>query len=37
MIYVGPGLAATIKRGLAKLLRRDGFDSVAQAIGVDQI
>jgi len=33
LIYEGPALVYTIKRGLAHLLRRDGFDSVAEAVG----
>ncbi len=33
MIYEGPGLPARITRGLAALLRRDGFASVAEAVG----
>ncbi len=33
LVYEGPGLAAKINRGLAELLRRDGFSSVSQAIG----
>jgi len=33
MVYEGPGLAHTIKRGLARLLRADGFRSVAEAVG----
>lgn len=35
MIYEGPGLATRISAGLATLLRRDGFTSVAEAVGVD--
>jgi dihydroorotate dehydrogenase len=35
LIYQGPGLPSTIARDLARLLRRDGFSSVAQAVGVD--
>ena len=35
MVYEGPGLAARISAGLATLLRRDGFKSVADAVGVD--
>ncbi len=35
MIYEGPGLAARISAGLVALLRRDGFTSVAEAVGVD--
>lgn len=33
MIYHGPGLAREIKRGLAALLRRDGYATLAEAIG----
>ncbi len=33
LIYQGPGIVKRIKRGLAALLKRDGFDSVSQAIG----
>jgi dihydroorotate dehydrogenase len=35
MIYCGPGLAGEIARGLAVLLRRDGFPTVAAAVGAD--
>ena len=35
LVYEGPGLVARIKRDLAALLRRDGFGSVADAVGVD--
>ena len=35
LVYEGPGLANRIKRELAKLLERDGFDTVADAIGID--
>ncbi|WP_375287234.1 quinone-dependent dihydroorotate dehydrogenase [Sphingomonas sp.] len=33
LVYEGPGLPARIVRGLAELLRRDGFASVADAVG----
>lgn len=33
MVFGGLGLAADIARGLDRLLERDGFDSVAQAVG----
>jgi len=33
MIYEGPGIARAITRGLGKLLRRDGFASIAEAVG----
>ncbi|WP_136717385.1 quinone-dependent dihydroorotate dehydrogenase [Halorientalis salina] len=35
LIYHGPSIARDINRGLLELLDRDGFDSVADAVGVD--
>lgn len=35
MVYEGPYLARRINRGLKTLLKRDGFATVAQAVGVD--
>jgi dihydroorotate dehydrogenase len=35
LVYRGPRLVAGIKRELAALLRRDGFASVADAVGAD--
>jgi dihydroorotate dehydrogenase len=35
LVYEGPGLARRIARGLAERLRRDGFRSVADAVGVE--
>jgi dihydroorotate dehydrogenase len=35
LIYKGPGIVPHINRGLAALLRRDGFDSVSAAVGID--
>ena len=35
LVYEGPGLIGRIKRDLASLLRRDGFGSVAEAVGAD--
>ncbi|MFB6309330.1 MAG: dihydroorotate dehydrogenase (quinone), partial [Haloarculaceae archaeon] len=35
LVYEGPGLARDINRGLVERLERDGFDSVADAVGVD--
>lgn len=35
LVYRGPGLVADIKRDLATLLRRDGFENVADAVGAD--
>ena len=33
MVYHGPGLGAEIAKGLVQLMRRDGFDSIAEAVG----
>ncbi len=35
LVYEGPTLARDINRGLLELLERDGFDSVAEAVGAD--
>lgn len=35
LVYHGPGLAKSIAAGLARLLERDGFAHVADAVGVD--
>lgn len=35
LVYDGPGLPRRMARGLAKLLRRDGFARVADAVGID--
>ena len=35
LVYEGPGQVGRIKRDLASLLRRDGFGSVAEAVGAD--
>ncbi|MGE5504237.1 MAG: quinone-dependent dihydroorotate dehydrogenase [Actinomycetota bacterium] len=35
LVYEGPGLVARINRGLVELMARDGFTSVAQAVGAD--
>jgi dihydroorotate dehydrogenase len=35
MIYRGPGLAQEIKRGLVRLLARDGFRSISEAVGTE--
>ena len=35
LIYGGPGLVADIKTSLLGLLRADGFDNLAQAVGAD--
>jgi dihydroorotate dehydrogenase len=36
LVFQGPGLAQRIKRELAQLLRADGFESVAGAVGRDR-
>jgi dihydroorotate dehydrogenase len=33
MVYEGPGLGARIVKGLHKLMQRDGFSSIAEAVG----
>jgi dihydroorotate dehydrogenase len=35
LVYEGPALARRINEGLLDLLERDGFDSVAEAVGAD--
>ena len=35
LVFHGPGLVGAIKRDLARLLRADGFASVADAVGAD--
>ncbi|HEV7232849.1 MAG TPA: dihydroorotate dehydrogenase (quinone), partial [Sphingorhabdus sp.] len=35
LVYHGPGLARAINKGLSALLKRDGFDNISQAIGID--
>jgi dihydroorotate dehydrogenase (fumarate) len=35
MIFEGPQLIGQINQGLVKLLERDGFDNISQAVGVD--
>ena len=36
LIYEGPGLVVRIKSGLADLLRRGGFRSISEAVGIDR-
>ena len=36
LAYQGPGLVTRIKAGLAALLRRDGYASLAEAVGADR-
>ena len=36
LIYEGPGLIVRIKSGLADLLRRGGFRSISEAVGIDR-
>lgn len=35
LIYEGPGLVRDINRGLLRLLERDGFGSIAEAVGTE--
>jgi dihydroorotate dehydrogenase len=35
LVYHGPGLVNRINRGLAELLRRDGYGTISQAVGAD--
>ena len=35
MVYEGPGIARRIVRGLETLMRRDGFTSLAEAVGTE--
>jgi dihydroorotate dehydrogenase len=35
LVYEGPGLASRINAGLVELLKRDGFASISEAVGVD--
>ena len=37
LVYRGPGVVKKIKKGLVRLLQRDGFKSISQAIGVDTV
>jgi len=35
MVYQGPGLAKSITRGLERLMKRDGFSAIAEAVGTE--
>ncbi len=35
MTYAGPGVARTITKGLERLMRRDGYTSIAEAVGTE--
>ena len=35
MIFEGPQLVGQINRGLARLLARDGYENVSEAVGID--
>jgi dihydroorotate dehydrogenase len=37
LVFDGPALIGRIKRGLAEMLRRDGFASIGEAIGADHV
>jgi len=33
MVYEGPGLGAKIVRGLERLMKREGYSTIAEAVG----
>ncbi|HVH48955.1 MAG TPA: dihydroorotate dehydrogenase (quinone), partial [Sphingomicrobium sp.] len=33
MVYEGPGIARRMAKGLARILKREGFATVAEAVG----
>ena len=35
LIYRGPGVVSEIKRGLVRLLLRDGLTNIGEAVGAD--
>jgi len=35
LIYEGPGLVKRINKGLVEMLKRDGYSSITEAVGVD--
>ena len=35
MVYEGPGIARAICQGLVRLMQRDGFASIADAVGTE--
>ena len=35
LVYQGPGLVQKINRGLVELLERDGFNSIVEAVGME--
>ncbi|MBS0482678.1 MAG: quinone-dependent dihydroorotate dehydrogenase [Proteobacteria bacterium] len=35
MVFAGPGIARTITRGLERLMKRDGFTTIAAAVGTE--
>jgi dihydroorotate dehydrogenase len=35
LVYRGPGVIKRINDGLCRLLERDGFANIAQAVGID--
>ncbi len=37
MVFEGPQLISNINLGLVKLMKRDGFDNISEAIGVDVV
>ncbi|CAB1058072.1 Dihydroorotate dehydrogenase (quinone) (EC [Olavius sp. associated proteobacterium Delta 1] len=37
MIYKGPGVVKNINQGLCRLLERDGFASISEAVGTGNL
>lgn len=37
MIFEGPQLISEINQGLVKLLKKDGYKNISQAIGIDSV
>lgn len=35
IVYEGPAITRNINRGLLRLLARDGFDNIAEAVGTE--
>ena len=35
MAFAGPGIARTVTKGLARLMKRDGFATIAEAVGTE--
>ncbi|MEZ5744895.1 MAG: dihydroorotate dehydrogenase (quinone), partial [Sphingomonadaceae bacterium] len=35
IVYEGPGIARKINKGLVRLMKREGFSSIAEAVGTE--